>query len=295
MPDLVGLFIPLLFAACFSLLSLALLRAFREGEEGYTEAYAEETARAFEDLFLFIPPARIAQASRALAALAFVSLFLMIGDLSQPRGALIGFIFGSLGAALAMQIPRLLLNHMKRRRLEKFNQQLPDALMTMSNALRAGFSIQQSFDSVAVEGINPLAQEFSMMLQESRVGVRFEDAMKHLEERVGSEDLTLMIRAIETARLTGGNLTEVFEQIASTIRERIRIEGRVKSLTAMGRLQALVVGAFPAGLLAVILLIDPDLMTNFLSSSTGLALIALAAVLEVTGFLLIRKLVAIDV
>lgn len=289
------LIISSLFAACFGLLAWALASALQQGSEGYSKVYAEETSLAFEDIFLFIPAHRIADLARILAITVFLAFFLLLGDFHAPRGWLTGFLFGGIGAVGALNLPRIVLNFLKRRRLEKFNEQLTDALMTMSNALRAGFSIQQSFESVAKQELNPISQEFSHLLQQTRLGVRFEDAMTHLEERVGSEDLTLMIRAIETARLTGGNLTEVFEQIAGTIRERIRIEGRIKSLTAMGRMQAIVVGFIPLGILFAMITIDPVMMKGFIGSGTGLALIGCALVLEITGAFVIQKMVTIDV
>jgi tight adherence protein B len=272
-----------------------LTSALQQGSEGYSKVYAEEASLAFEDIFLFIPANRIADLARILAVTTFITFFLLFGDFQAPKGWLTGILFGAIGAAGALNLPRIILNFLKRRRLEKFNEQLTDALMTMSNALRAGFSIQQSFESVGQQELNPISQEFSHLLQQTRLGVRFEDAMTNLEERVGSEDLTLMIRAIETARLTGGNLTEVFEQIAGTIRERLRIEGRIKSLTAMGRMQAIVVGFIPLGILFAMMTIDPVMMKGFIGSGTGLALIGCALILEVTGALVIQKMVTIDV
>jgi tight adherence protein B len=289
------LLISTLFAACFGLLAWALTSALQQGSEGYSKVYAEEASLAFEDIFLFIPANRIADLARILAVTTFITFFLLFGDFQAPKGWLTGILFGAIGAAGALNLPRIILNFLKRRRLEKFNEQLTDALMTMSNALRAGFSIQQSFESVGQQELNPISQEFSHLLQQTRLGVRFEDAMTNLEERVGSEDLTLMIRAIETARLTGGNLTEVFEQIAGTIRERLRIEGRIKSLTAMGRMQAIVVGFIPLGILFAMMTIDPVMMKGFIGSGTGLALIGCALILEVTGALVIQKMVTIDV
>jgi tight adherence protein B len=156
--------------------------------------------------------------------------------------------FGVLGGR------RPVVRRLRARRLAAFNLQLVDALVSMSNALRAGFSIQQAFESIVKEGKKPIAQEFSVFLQQMRIGVRFEDALKNLEERVGSEDLTLMVRAVEIARQTGGNLTETFDRIADTIRERSRIEGRIKALTAMGRLQGIVVGLIPVFLLFILTL-----------------------------------------
>lgn len=284
-----------LYAACFGLLAWSFARALQQGSEGYSKVYAEETSMAFEDIFLFIPASRIADLARILAVTVFIIFFMLFGDVGDPRGWITGLLFGGIGAAVALHLPRIILQILKKRRLEKFNEQLTDALMTMSNALRAGFSIQQSFESVAKQELNPISQEFSHLLQQTRLGVRFEHAMIHLEERVGSDDLTLMIRAIETARLTGGNLTEVFEQIAGTIRERLRIEGRIKSLTAMGRMQAIVVGLIPLGILFAMMAIDPVMMKGFIGSQTGLALIICALILQATGAFVIKKMVTIDV
>ena len=103
------------------------------------------------------------------------------------------------------------------------------------------------------------------------------------------------MRAIEVARLTGGNLTDVFEKIAATIRERMRIEGRVRALTAQGRLQGIVVGAMPLLLLMAMTMIDPKMMTAFFGSPSGIALLVLVLVLETAGALLIRKLIRIEV
>ena len=117
------------------------------------------------------------------------------------------------------------------RYVRKFDEQLTDALGTMSNALRAGFSISQAFESVAESGTQPIAGEFALLLQQLRVGMSFDDALASLEKRIGSEDLTLVVTAIDIARKTGGNLTEIFDSISDTIRARMRIERKVRTLT----------------------------------------------------------------
>ena len=167
--------------------------------------------------------------------------------------------------------------------------------MTMSNALRAGASILQAFEHIVKEGLNPIAQEFALFLQQTRVGVKFEEALDNLAKRVNSEDLSLMINAIEIARQTGGNLTEVFEKISATIRERMRIQARVRTLTAQGRMQGIVVGLMPIGLVIVMFVIDPLMMNAFFTTALGLLVGALVLVLEVVGALLIRKIIDIDV
>jgi tight adherence protein B len=192
-------------------------------------------------------------------------------------------------------MPRGLVKILRIRRLERFNQQLVTALTGMSNALKAGFSIQQAFESVVKEGEAPIAQEFSMFLQQLRIGVTFEEAIEDMDRRIGSEDLTLMIQSIEIARQTGGNLTEVFDRIAATIRERQRIEGKIKSLTAQGKLQGMVVGAMPLLLGFALYVVDPGMMLGFVKSVIGLAVLVVIVIMELIGAFIIKKIVTIDV
>lgn len=284
-----------LFGACFAGLAWALGSALREASDAYAEVYADDTARAMDEIFLFIPPGQVLKIARIAAAAVAIAFFLLFGTFDSARGLLVGLFFALLGGAGALQAPRVIFQVLRRRRLLKFNEQLVDALLRMSNSLKAGFSIMQSFESIVQEGQNPIAQEFGVFLHQTRVGVRFEEALRQLDTRVGSEDLTLTVRAIEVARLAGGNLTDVFEKIAATIRERMRIEGRVRALTAQGRLQGIVVGAMPILLLMAMSLIDPKMMTAFFGSAAGIALLVLVVVLEIAGALLIRKLIRIEV
>ena len=153
----------------------------------------------------------------------------------------------------------------------------------------------QAFEAVAKEERNPISQEFTVMLQQTQVGVRFEDALVNLEKRVNSEDLTIMIRSIEIARISGGNLTEVFEKIAETIRERLRIQTRIQTLTAQGKLQGIVVGSMPILLAIAMYAIDPRMMRLFLNSPVGMIVMALVAIMVLIGGLLIRKIIRIDI
>ncbi len=210
-------------------------------------------------------------------------------------GIVAGLVIGGFGAALALRAPRKLLVYLRHRRRRKFNEQLVDTLVSMSNALKAGFSITQAFESVVRDGEKPIAQEFGLFLQQIRLGISFSDALDHLDTRVESEDLTLVVQSIETARKTGGNLTEIFEKIASTIRERMRIERRIRTLTAQGRLQGIIVGAMPVIVGTALAVIDPGLMLPFLHSPTGLGVIAVVAMLIASGAALIRKIIHIDV
>jgi tight adherence protein B len=265
------------------------------GAEAYSGAYSQDTSREFEDVFLFIPPKKLAELGWALSAVVFLFVFIALGGLRSINGAIISGLPALGCGALSLRAPRLLLTILRARRLRKFNLQLVDTLVSMSNALKAGFSTTQTFEAVAKDGENPIAQEFDVFLQQTRVGVSFSEALQKLEERVGSDDLKLVCLSIETARQTGGNLTEIFEQISSTIRERMRIENRIRTLTSQGKLQGIVVGAMPIVIGIVLTLLDPGLMLPFLHSLTGVIIIASVILLVTIGSLIIRKIIRIDV
>lgn len=286
--------IPGLYLLCLGGLTFFILQSFQSAAAEYATAYSESTARQMEDLFLFIPARRVLELASASAVICFLFGFLLFGGFDGPS-FLVGLGLGGVCAALGWNIPRTVLAVMRKRRLQRFNLQLVDSLVNMSNALKAGFSVQQAIELVVREGQSPIAQEFGMFLHQTRVGMPMDEALESMQKRVGSEDLGLMIGALETARQTGGNLTEVFEKIAHTIRERMRIELRIRTLTAQGRLQGLIVGAMPLILGVALFFLDPAMMLAFLHSGFGIAILVVVAILETIGTLVIRKIIKIDV
>ena len=181
------------------------------------------------------------------------------------------------------------------KRRAAFNRQLPEALATMSNALRAGFSISQAFESVVEQGEPPVSEEFAILQRQLKIGMGFEEALESLAQRVGSDDLTLVTTAILISRKTGGNVTEIFDKISETIRGRQKIERKVKSLTAQGRLQGIVVSAMPVFLGVAMTALKPKMMIPFLTSPAGVLAILGMFALIAAGWLMIRKIIRIDV
>ena len=280
---------------CFGLLAFVLLRALTAGARAYTGQYSDATSRQFEDIFLFIPARRIAEAGWACGLAAFLLLTLLLFNPRDPLRTAVALAAGLVAGAAAFQLPRQFLLVLRNRRRRRFNGQLVEALSQISNALRAGFSITQAFETVVANGENPIAQEFEVFLQQMRVGINFSDALANLDQRVGSEDLELVCSAMEIARRTGGNLTEIFDKISLTIRERMRIEQRVMTLTAQGRLQGVIVGAMPLVVGVAMSVFRPEMMGPYLRSPNGLAAIAAVLVLITLGALMIRKIIRIDV
>lgn len=287
--------IPMLYLVCFSGLTYYIMLIIKSGAESYNKAYTQETARQFADIFLFIPPRRIVELAWSTSVLVFLLLFLIFGDFSSPAGTLRGLIIGGLAAGLVLSAPRWSLAILRRRRMEQFNEQLIDALITMSNSLRSGSSIIQAFEHIVRQNQSPISQEFNLFVQETRLGVRFEEALANLNERVNSEDLTIMIRAIEIARQTGGNLTEVFDKISAIIRERIRIQKRIVALTSQGRLQGIIVGLMPVLLAIAMLVMDPKMILAFFTSPIGIIVAVVALIFETIGALMIRKIINVDI
>jgi tight adherence protein B len=262
---------------------------------GYEASYVERTGADLYGMFSNLSPRRFLQWSIGSFFLGFSVMFLLIGNYDSWLWFAITLAISLVAGLGASFIPRWLLKRAAKQRLLRFDLQLLDALMSMSNSLKAGFSIIQAFEAVVQEGRDPIAQEFDLFLREIRLGVKFEVASENLAKRVPSEDLQIMLLGIETARQTGGNLTEVFDRLASVIRERMRIQGRIRSLTAQGRLQAWAVGLMPFVLAVGVWFIQPDMMRAFVTSLAGVAMIGVMLLLELVGVLVIRKIVNIDV
>ncbi len=196
---------------------------------------------------------------------------------------------------LAFAAPRVLASYLKRRRERRFGVQLVDALMNISNALRSGFSLPQAFELIQREMENPIAQEFRLLNQETRVGVPMEEALDHFLQRMPTDDMELVVTAILVSQEVGGSLAEVMDNIARTIRERHQIEGKVRALTAQGRMQAIILALVPIALAFAINWLNPGLFRPMIATIPGWGLILLIAVLEFIGVLVVRKIVRIEV
>lgn len=188
-----------------------------------------------------------------------------------------------------------LAKYLNNRRRRKFNEQLPDALATMSNALRAGLSINQAFESVIENGQAPISGEFAILVQSLKVGMSLEEALETMTDRVGSDDLQLVNMAILISRKTGGNVTEIFDKISETIRGRMKIERKIRTLTAQGRLQGVVVSLMPVFLALAMMALKPKMMTAFVFSWTGAVSLLATGALILAGWLMIRKIINIDI
>ena len=275
--------------------AVTFISALNEGAGNYSDQMGRDTSREFEEVFMFIPPAKIARLGRIGALAAFFIFFIPLFSFTSFISTAAGIALGLAAGAFVFTLPGKVVKFLRARRRAKFNEQLVEALGTMSNALRAGFSVNQAFESVVDNGEKPISQEFEVVLQQLRIGMSFEDALASMDRRVQSDDLTLVVTSMDIARKTGGNLTEIFDRISETIRGRMRIERRVKTLTAQGRMQGLIVSAMPFLLGIAMTALKPDMMIPFLTSLGGAACIAVTVALVGVGWMFIRKIIKIDV
>jgi len=227
-----------------------------------------------------------------------VLLFILgffLSALQSPLALLIGMLVGFL-------LPRFWLNRRKNGRLNAFNKQLPDTITLIANALRAGSSFLQAIELVVRESRPPISVEFSRVIREVNLGLPFEQALENMVRRVRSDDLELMATAISIQHQVGGNLAEILDSIAYTIRERIRIKGEIRTLTAQQRLSGYVVGFLPIGLAGFLFIAAPGFMDPMFANPpaiaglpAGVVILLFGGFMMFIGFMLIRKIVDIEV
>jgi tight adherence protein B len=215
--------------------------------------------------------------------------------LRNPIVLLIGLLIG-------FWIPRFWLNRRKSSRLGSFNKQLPDTITLIANALRAGSSFLQAVELVVRESRPPISTEFGRVIREVNLGLSFEVALENMVRRVRSDDLELMATAISIQHTVGGNLAEILDSIAFTIRERVRIQGEIRTLTAQQRLSGYVVGFLPIGLAGFLFVAAPHFMDPMfqkppeaLGLPLGMVILAFGGFMMFIGFMLIRRIVDIEV
>jgi tight adherence protein B len=232
-------------------------------------------------------------------AVAVPVIFLMLSLVAQPLGSPLALIIGVL---IGLWLPHMWLGRRRAGRLNAFNKQLPDTITLIANALRAGSSFLQAIEMVVREAQPPITTEFGRVVREVNLGLAFDVALENMVRRVRSDDLELMATAITIQHQVGGNLAEILDSIAFTIRERVRIKGEIRSLTAQQRMSGYVVAFMPIGMMAFLFVVAPSFMKpmfqnppGILGLPAGLIVLGVGGVFMFIGFIAIRRIVAIEV
>ncbi|MBU6374415.1 MAG: type II secretion system F family protein [Bdellovibrionales bacterium] len=207
----------------------------------------------------------------------------------------LSIICGLVVGVLGWKSLRPVVDMLYRRRMSKFVLQLVDALALMSNGLKSGLSVVQAMSLVVEEMPNPVKQEFNLVLNQNKLGVSLEEAFSNLAQRIPAEDVEMFVTAVNILKETGGNLSETFDTIVLTIRERIKVENKISALTAQGFYQGMVVIAVPPLLFLIMYQNDPEFVQPLFTSPIGWAIVLGIILLEIIGFFVIMKVVRIDV
>lgn len=217
--------------------------------------------------------------------------FMFVLSSSSPFAVIISIIGGIAGWIL----PSVYIKIKIKKRLRVLNDQLNDAIVLISNSLKAGYSFFQAVDIVSNEMTGPMAEEFTQLQKEVNFGTTTEKALENLVSRVISDDLELVVTAVLIQRQVGGNLSEVLDNISTTIRERIRIKGEVKTVTAQGRMSGLIISLLPPALGVILFLINKSHIMVLFTDPIGLGILGFSIFMEIIGIYFISRVVSIEV
>ena len=291
MPQLMALVLALVLALAVYLLGRRYgdrlwAGLWRRGQEDAERIHATLAA-----MFREVPLGRCRLMVRGASLLALALVVFLTWGLPWP--AVAGF--GLLAAWLAGKLPRRVVDHLHRRYVARFEDQLTDALTMTASALRSGLSLPQGLDLVAREMPAPMSQEMGLVLNQQKMGMSLDQSLEELGQRIASDDLTLVVNAVLILRETGGNLSETFDTIVYTISERDKVRGKIRTLTAQGVAQGMILTVMPFALAWVLYLINPDYLRPMFTSVLGWIMLGFMTLLLAAGGMMIRKIVTIDV
>ena len=251
----------------------------------YRRHFSGRVGHGMKELLLFVDVDRLFRANLLLCLVACALVWLLTGSLFLVL----------VSVALLGALPSLLIAHLGAQRRKQFARQLPDAMMLIGGAVRAGASMTLALRQMASELPAPGGQAFDLLLRELRLGVTLDDALFSLEKRMGCDDLRLFGAAVRIANESGGNLAETLERLADTMRKKMALEDKIMALTSQGRMQGWVMVVLPLGVGAALFAIQPDAMAPLIHSWQGWVTCGVVAILEVVGLLFIRRIMAIDI
>jgi tight adherence protein B len=250
----------------------------------YERSFVSWAGKNLRQNFIIADPKTLFIASVLITFIACVAMYRFLG----PSAVIIAMIVGILG-------PRIILGVISRRRTRRFVQQLPDALLTLASALRAGSNLTRGLELLATRQPTPLRQEFTVVVAEHRVGRQLADSLTDMRRRMNAPELDLLGTAINVSRRVGGNLADILDELAKTLQEKAHMEGKIDALTSMGRAQGWVVSLLPIFICAVLYQQQPERMRLLFTEWYGWITLGVVAGMMALAIWMIRKIVRIDV
>jgi len=252
---------------------------------GYKETFTESASANMSDMFMAVDANRLFQFNLIAMVVLPILTWFLLGD---PITTIAVF-------CLIAFMPSMIYRSMHKKRLRRFEEQLPDGLAMLSGAMRAGASLNIALENLVKEQPAPLSQEFELFMREQRIGTDFDVSLQHMEQRIPIQDFAMLSSALRINREIGGNLAEIVESLAETLRLKHQMEGKIESLTAQGKLQGIVMTGLPVLLGCLLYFIERESMEKLWTTTIGWIVLAIIIFMETLGYLMIRKITAIDV
>lgn len=251
----------------------------------YREDFTSSASANMADMFMFVDPNQLFRFNLIALVVLPLIVWLLLGDLISTVAVFV----------LILVMPTFLYRSMKKKRLHRIEEQLPDALAMVAGSMRAGASLSIALDNLVAEQPPPLSQEFEILTQEQRLGVDFEVSLSNMEKRIPLQDFSMLMTALRINREVGGNLADTIESLGETLRRKGTMEGKIESLTAQGKLQGWVMTGLPVLLGVLLNFLEPEAMSKLWTTGVGWAVLAIIVVMEMMGYFMIRKITSIDV
>lgn len=274
----------LAFSTGFFFLFVILVNISRQLFALYKRVFITQVDKGLRDVVVMMEPGQV--------FLVTVMSALILGPLAL---LLTNAVFALGVVAVVLVAPAYILRFMKNKRSDKFVAQLPDALASMSSALRSGMNLVKTLQQVVKNQPNPLAQEFAQVLVEYRVGTDLSESLDGMANRIDRQEVVLMNSAIKISRAVGGNLADTLETLSKTLREKIKVEGKINALTSMGRAQGTLATVFPVFVGYVFFKIETEAMLMLFTTRLGMIWLGIMFFMAVAAYFMIRKIVSVDI
>ncbi len=251
----------------------------------YKETFTESASANMTDMFMSVDANRLFQFNLIAMVVLPILAWFLLGD---PITTIAIF-------CLIAFLPAMIYRSMRKKRLRRFEEQLPDALVMMAGSMLAGASLNIALENLIQEQPAPLSQEFELFMREQRIGTDFDISLQHMEKRLPIQDFAMLSSALRINREIGGNLADIMGSLGDTLRRKHQMEGKIESLTAQGKLQGVVMTGLPVLLAFLLYFLEPAAMEKLWTTTIGWIVLAIILFMEIMGYLMIQKITAIDV
>lgn len=268
-----------------SVLWFVLAKKLQAAMENYKATFTSTASSNMSDMFMSFDPNQLFMLNLSAIVVLPVLTWFVTGDIPATLAML----------AVIILLPAFVYRSIRKKRLKRFEQQLPDGLAMISGAMRAGASLSIALEGMVKEQPAPLSQEFELFLKEQRLGVDFEVSLKKMEERIPIQDFNMLVTALLINREVGGNLAETMETLGETLRRKEMMEGKIQGLTAQGKLQGIVMTGLPVFLGVLLNFMEPEAMSKLWTTTIGWIVLTVIIVMEIFGYIIINKITSIDV